>query len=74
MLTFLPMIFNPIIYIALTIISLLLGTVALNETDSWLVMIPALVFVVLLFASLLQPVKRIPAIHNQAEFKTPNLM
>lgn len=62
---------NPLLFIGLTIISLVLGVAALSETESWLVMIPSLAFVVLLFASLLQPVQRIATTRHHPAVKIP---
>ena len=50
------MLFNPVIYIVLTGLSLALGTMGLINTDNWLFMLPCLIFAVLFSISLFRPV------------------
>lgn len=48
------MLFNPVIYIGLAAISLLLGILALIDTDNLWVMTPFIIFMLLFFVSLLR--------------------
>ena len=52
------MLFNPVIMILLAGISLLVGTVALIQTESWLCIVPFVIFTVLFCLSLFLPVTK----------------
>ena len=59
------MLFNPVIMILLAGISLLVGTVALIQTESWLCIVPFVVFTVLFCLSLFLPVTKRIAIQQE---------
>ena len=52
------MFFNPIMMIILAGLSLLVGTIALIQTDSWLSVVPFAIFTVLFCLSLILPVPK----------------
>jgi len=51
-------IFNPLVYLGLTVLSLILGLSAIGSTESVLVFLPALIFIGLFSFSLLLPVNK----------------
>jgi len=59
------MLFNPVINLVLTVISLALGTIAIIHTDNWLVMLPCLIFTTLFSLSLFRPVTERPDVPHQ---------
>lgn len=64
------MLLNPLINIALALVSLILGTVALINTDNWIFMLPSLFFMVLFPISLLRPIAP-PTRTRYYEYRAP---
>ena len=70
----LPMLLNPLVNLLLAAVSLVIGTVALINTDNWLVMLPCLIFMLLFTLSLFRPVPTkvfVPSLRTESRPQRP---